>query len=174
MYPLESGGAPSQQLTRELNHLLRRFRRYQTEAEWVSALLDGASQFVRQAAVLTLKDGILLVRGQVNLALPDHFSFQVSSTAAFAAAVESRDPVVALRTPGEVSEGLSAPEPNERAHIIPISNGDRVVAVLFAAGAEPVNGNALELVAGMASIVLERQANALLHAQIARHLGTGS
>ncbi|HTU46349.1 MAG TPA: hypothetical protein VMF91_14875 [Bryobacteraceae bacterium] len=174
MYPHESGCDLSQQLTCELNHLLRRFRQYQTEAEWVSALLDGASQFARQAAVLTLKDGVLLVRGQVNLAIPDHFAFPVSSTAAFASAVESKDPVIALRTPGEVSERLSAPEPDERAHIIPISNGDRVVAVLFAAGAEPVNGSALELVAGMASIVLERQANASLHAQIARHLGTSS
>ena len=174
MYPLETGSAPRPELTRELNHLLRRLRQYRTEAEWVSALLDGASRFVRQAAVFTLQDGVLRLRGQVNLGLPGELSFAVSETAAFASAVESRDPVTALRTRTEVSERLSTPEPNERAHILPISNGNRVVAVLFAAGAEPVDGDALELVAGMASIVLERQANASLHAQIARHLGTDS
>ena len=172
---LESDSTLRQQLTRELNHLLRRFRQYRTEADWIAALLDGVSHFTPQAAVFTLKDGMLRLRGQLNLALPDEFSFQVSSTAAFASAVESRDPVIALRTPGEVSERLSAPGPNERAQIIPISNAERVVALLFAAGdSERVDGNALELVAGMAAIVLERQANASQHAQIGRHFGAGS
>jgi hypothetical protein len=170
----ESGSGRRQQLTRELNHLLRRFRQYQSEAEWVAALLDGASHFSPQAAVFTLKDGTLRLRGQSNLALPDEFSFPISSGGAFASAVESRDPVTALRTPGEVGEHLSAPGPNERAQIIPISNAERVVALLFAAGAEPVDGDALELVAGMAAIVLERQANASRHAQIGRHLGTSA
>jgi hypothetical protein len=173
MYPLETGSAPGPELTRELNYLLRRLRQYRTEAEWISAVLDGASRFIRQAAVFTVKDAVLVLRGQVNLALPDQFSFSVSSMAAFAAAVETRDPVTALRTTAEVGERLSAPGPNERAHVLPISNGNRVVAVLFAVDTEPVDGNALELVAGMASIVLERQANASLHAQIGRHLGAG-
>lgn len=174
MYPLESGRALRTQLARELNQLLRRFRLYQTEADWVSALLDGAAQFIPQAAVFALKGGVLQLRGQVNLALPDGFCFPVSAAAAFASAVESRDPVIALRTPLEVSEPLSAPEPGMRAHIVPISNGDRVVALLFAADADSVDGNALELIAGMASIVLERQSNTSLHAQIARHFGTSS
>lgn len=174
IHPLESSSAPRPQLTRELNHLLRRFRQYRTEAEWVAALLDGVAHFSPQAAVFTLQDGVLLLRGQLNLALPDEFSFPISSGAAFASAVESRDPVIALRTPGEVGERLSAPEPNARAQIIPISNAERVAALLFSAGAERVDGNALELVAGMAAIVLERQANASRHAQIARHFGTSS
>jgi len=162
-----------QELTRELNQVLRRLRQYRTEADWVYALLDGASQFASQAAVFTVKDAMLFLRVQVNLALPEGFSFPVSSASAFGAALESKDPVIALRTPSEVSELLSAAA-QERAHILPISNGERAVAVLFAADAGPVDGNALELIAGMASIVLERRANLSLHAQIARHLGTSS
>jgi hypothetical protein len=173
MYSPDSGNSP-RQLTRELNQLLRRFRHYRTEAEWISALLDGASQFIQQAAVFTFKDGVLLLRGQINLALPDQFSFPVSSTAAFASALESRDPVIALRTPAEVHSLLSSPQPSERAYILPICNSDRVVALLFAAGREAADGDALELIAGMASMVLERQANASLHAQIARHFGSDS
>lgn len=174
MYPSDSGRAARDQLTYELNRLLRRMRQYRSEAEWVSALLDGVSEFVYQAAVFAVRDGVAELRGQVNLTLPDDASFPMPSTPAFAAAVESKEPVIALRTPGEVSSFLSAAEPGERAHILPISNGNRVVALLFAADSNPVDGNAIELIAGMASIVLERQANASLHAQIARHLGTSS
>lgn len=174
MDALESGSNARGQLTRELNQLLRRLRQYRTEAEWVSALLDGASQFTDEAAVFSLKDGVMLLCGQVDCGLADGLSLPVSSAAAFASALESREPVMALRTPGEVSEALSAPAQGQRAYILPISNGDRVVALLYAADSEKTDGNALELITGMASIVLERQANVSLHAQIARHLGTSS
>jgi hypothetical protein len=45
-------------------------------------------------------------------------------------------------------------------------NGRRVVAILFAADQEYMDVNALELIAGLGSAVLERQANVALHAQI--------
>jgi hypothetical protein len=171
MYPHEPVGDP-QALTRELNQLLRRLRQYQTEGEWVSAVLDGASRFMRQGALFLLRDGVLILRGQINMALPAQFPITVSSAAAFAAALESKDPLVALRTATEVGLALSAP--GEHAHIVPICNGDRVVALLFAAAGEVSDEDALELVAGMASLVLERQANASRHTQITRHLGSSS
>jgi hypothetical protein len=50
---------------------------------------------------------------------------------------------------------------------VPVSNRDRVVSVLFAAAAsDELNTDALELVAGLASAVLERGSNTTLHAQI--------
>jgi hypothetical protein len=171
MDPLERGSEP-QALIRELNQLLRRLRHYQTEGEWASAVLDGASRFMRRGALFLLREGVLTLRAQANLGLPHPFSLAISSAAAFAAAVESKDPLVALRTPGEVGQALSAP--GEHAHIVPISNQERVVALLFAAAGEGSDADALELVASMASIVLERQVNASLHTQIGRRLGTSS
>jgi hypothetical protein len=66
-----------------------------------------------------------------------------------------------------VTEPLSSPELGERAHVLPILNAGRVVAVLFAADRNYMDVNALELIAGLASAVLERHSNAALHARIA-------
>ncbi len=163
----QSAQAARCQIAHELNQVLRRLRQYRTEGEWAAALLDCASQSVDQAAVFALESGELRLLGARNLDLPANFSFPVTSAPAFAAAIESRDPVVAMRTSAEVTGTLGVPDEGERAHIIPIANGSRVAAVLFAAARGYVDVNALELVAGMASIVLERQANASLHSQIA-------
>jgi hypothetical protein len=175
MHPRGSERTGRRHLAHELNQLLRRLRQYRTEAEWVAALLDGAGLFAGQAAVFALKDGVLTLRGQSNLAIAaGASSFAISSAAAFAAAADSRDPVIALRTASEVGEALQAAEPGGRGYVVPISNGDRVVALLFAAMEGAADGDGLELVAGIASVVLERQANASLHAQIGRHLGSSS
>lgn len=164
------------QLVRDLNQFLRRLRLYETEAGWVSALLDGASHFARQVAVFTIEGDRLRLRGSSGLNIPAELIFPVRSAGAFQAAIASRDPVIALRTAAEISEPLSAAEPGERAHLIPILNASRAVAVLFAAGAadsDSVDVNALELLAGMASLVLERHSNLSLHAQIANLPPTG-
>jgi len=155
------------QMTNELNQSFRRLRQYQTEGEWVSAILDAGSRFVQQMAVFTLNNGVATLRGQCKLKLPEHLSFAVASAGAFTGAVDTKDPVVALRTASEVTEALSTEETGERAHIFPITNGNRVVAILFAADQEFIDVNALELIANIASIVLERRANTALHAQIA-------
>lgn len=163
----QSAQAARGEIVYELSQFLRRLRQYRTEGEWVAAVIDGVSHFVRQAAVFAVSDEVLRLRGQSNLDLPEDLAFGVRSAGAFRTAVESKDPVIALRTPAEVTETLSVPESGERAHIVPILNGTRVVAVLFAGNQDHVDVNALELVAGMASLVLERQSNVALHAQIA-------
>ena len=155
------------QLTNELNQSLRRLRHYQHEGEWVSTLLDVGSRFVRQIAVFSLNAGVVSLRGECNLGLPERLSFPLASAGAFASAVETRDPVVSLRTPAEVNEALSVASAQERAHVLPIVNDTRVVALLFAADQEYMDVNALELIAGIASLVLERRANVALHTQIA-------
>jgi hypothetical protein len=155
------------QLTNELNQLFRRFRHYQDEAEWISTLLDGAGRFVQQAAVFTLKNETLHLRAQTNLSLPVDLSFPLDSAAAFASAVDTHDPVVALRSTSEVTPDLASSEPSDRCHVFPIMNGPRTVAILFAADQEYMDVNALELITGVASAVLERRANVSLHAQIA-------
>jgi hypothetical protein len=154
------------QITEELNQSLRRLRQYQTEGEWVSAVLDAASQFVQQVAVFALNSGVLTLRGQYQVNLPEQLSFAVGAAGAFASAVSMKDPVIALRTASEVGEALSASNVGGRVCIIPIANGSRVVALLFAGGGEQMDLNALELIAGIASAVLERRSNSSLHAQV--------
>lgn len=155
------------QLTNELNQLLRRFRHYQNEAEWIAALLDGATRFAQHAAIFSLQNETLRLRAHSNLDLPAEITFPLASAPAFASAVESHDPIIALRTASEVTQDLAASEPGERCHLFPIMNGSRTVAILFAADQEYMDVNALELVAGLASAVLERQSNTSLHSQIA-------
>jgi hypothetical protein len=162
----ESAQAARCQVTNELNELFRRLRQYQTEGEWRSAILDGATRFVRQVALFTCQDGVLNLRGQRNLNLAENLSFSAGAAAAFENVISSKDTLVALRTASEVGEALSSPDLEERAHIVPILNGPRVVALLFAVGESDLDLNAIELVAGLASTVLERQSNALLHTQI--------
>ena len=154
------------ELLRTLNSHFRRFRSYQNENDWVQTTLDAAAPYANQVALFSLSHEMLLLRGQIpEDVLPAKCSFAVSAAAAFQSAIESKDPVTALRTASEVSALLSEGQPTVRAHLFPISNGERVSAVLFASDAGS-DMNALELIAGIASSVLERKANAALHAQI--------
>ncbi len=166
-YCAQSARAARYQLTNELNQILRRFRQYQDEAEWISVLHDGASHFVKQVAIFTLQNDVFQLRAQSNLELPGELSFPLASAAAFESAAQTHDIVVALRTASEVTDALSSQEAGDRCHVIPIMNGQRTVAVLFTADQEYMDVNALEVIAGIASAVLERQANIALHAQIA-------
>ena len=158
------------QLTSDLHQIFRRLRHYENEDQWMGALRDGVAQHANIFGIFRYKDGAVRLGAQQNLDAPRELEFAVRAASAFAAAVDSREPVVAMCTAGEVGEALRREQPSPRAHLFPLANGARVVAVLFAieetTGAKEFDGNALELIAGMAAAVLERQANQSLHAQI--------
>ena len=160
-------GEPGDKSTNELNQILRRLRSYRTEAEWTVAFLDGAKPYAEQLAVFILDGDLLRLRGQHNLNIPADLTFPLASAKAFANAILSKDSVVALRTPGEVGESLSLAGKGTRLQLVPIQNGERVVAVLFAGGDRAVSLHGLELIAGMSSLVLERKTNAARNIQIA-------
>jgi len=162
----QSAQAVRSQMAHELNQFVRRLRQYRTETEWVSGVLSQAGNFAARLGVFFLDQSVVRLRGQQNLGLPDACAFPLSSAAAFASAVETKEPVVALRSPGEVGSQLSSLNASDRAHLFPVTNGARVAAVIFT-DAENVDIDGLELVAGIGSLVLERQSNASLHAQIA-------
>jgi hypothetical protein len=150
-----------------LNETLRRFKQYRSESEWVSTLLDGAASFADVAVLFGIEGDRLCLRGARGIELPEGLAFAMSLGRALDAAVETKDTVVALRTPGEVTSHLSSTNVSDRALLLPVLNGTRVVAVLFASGAIAGQSPALELLAGMASVVLERSANSSAHVQIA-------
>ena len=163
----QSARAARWELTNDLNQLLRRFRQYREEGDWISTLIESVSRFVPEAAIFEVAEANLRLRAQSGLSLPEHLTFSADEGGAFSAALNSQDPVVAMRSAGEVTAALQSSDAAARAHVIPILNQQRVVAVLFAAGGEYVDANALEFVAGIASIVLERGANRGLHLQVA-------
>jgi hypothetical protein len=163
---LQSAQDARAELLCEFNSLVRRFRQYETEGEWVRLVLEGARAFAHQLALFVLENGVLHLRGQANLEAPDSLAFPIETAAAFHSVYATKDPVTALRNPAEVSEALSVPATIERAHLLPIVNGSRVAAILFAAGSEDPDLNGLEFITGLASGVLERQSNAARHAQI--------
>jgi hypothetical protein len=167
------------QFTSEWNRLLRRFRSYANEAEWISALHQGLFRLAAESAIFVVEQRTLCLRAQNGLNCPRDLSIGLSTAHAFAAAIESKDSVVALRTPTEVGEALSTGNRGARAHIVPIANGSRVAALLFAAGPnvagadavdidmDGVDINGLELLANFASLALERKGNDSLHTQLA-------
>lgn len=149
-----------------LSQIFRRLRHYEREEQWIAALRDGAALGAREFAIFAVSDGTIRLRGQHNLSLPEDLAFPSTTAKAFAAAVESQDAVVALRTAAEVGAVLGTEHPS-RAHLFPISNAGRIVAILFAADGPELDAPVLELVASMASAVLERRLNQTIHSQIA-------
>jgi hypothetical protein len=151
-------------LAHDLNQLFRRFRHYEKEADWVRLVMEGAGAYAREVALFVVSGDALQLRGSQNLELPETLRLDAKQAAAFEAVLHSKEAVTALRTIGEVGAALASPA--KLAHLFPILNGSRVAAILFAA-AENSELDPLELVANMASSVLERNANKGQHSQIA-------
>ncbi len=152
-------------LASSLNQICRRLRNYGNEEEWISIVRDAAELFCSEVGVFTFQGGTIKLRREHGLGLSEGLLFAASSAAAFQAAIESKEPVAALRTVREVTEILSSPESDARAHLFPIANSERVVAILFAGSSAP-ELDGLELIAGMAASVLERHANRSIDAQL--------
>jgi len=137
------------ELAAELNQAVRRLRQSATIQELAATLADSAAGFAGGAEVFFITDGVAKSL-KMGLDVP------LASAAALAGAVESRDPVIALTTLGEVSGPLVERLKHShdgRAHIYPIVVKDGVPALLYAWG-EPqrqVQGPALELVAQVAA-----------------------
>lgn len=151
----------------ELNQIARRLKQYGAETDWYDAVLDGAAQFVSETAIFSVEHDILNAKGTRGFSLPADFSIPLAQAAAFRNARDTGEVVIALRTKGEVSEALAASSPDDRGYVLPISNGARISAMLFAAAGPESNLNALELIVTMASAMLERHSQQPSHVQIA-------
>jgi hypothetical protein len=140
-----------------LNQAVRRIRQSEDMEALGATLLDAAGSFSTGAA-LFLVDG-QLARGRRIRGVPEDtaeafkaLEIPLGSAAALAGAVETRDPVTAVTTPGEVSAGLVellAHTSEGRASIFPLVVRDGVPALVYAWGA--VEGSAMELLAQVAA-----------------------
>jgi hypothetical protein len=142
--------------TSELNQIVRRLKNSENESELVDAVLDGTSMFADQVALFTFDAGCLRAAGGRRIDLPSDLSLPLASAAAFANAIESKDTIVTMRTPAEVSKTLSSGDQPRRAFLIPLLNRTRVAAVLFASADDHTDLNGLELLSVFSSAALER------------------
>ncbi len=163
--------------TNELNQIVRRLKNSESESDLVDALLDGTALFAAQVALFAVDAGNLRALGGRRIDLAPDQVFPLSSVAAFANAVESKDTVVTMRSPAEVSEILSSGDQPQRAYLIPTLNRNRVAAVLFASADDRTDLNGLELLSAFSSAMLEgirRKAAVNQNAQAEKHETSGT
>jgi len=163
----KAGSVARAGITNELNQIARRLKQYKTEQDWSDAVLDGAARFAHQVALFAIVGTQCTLRGARGVELPGEASFALSDATAFESVSSSGDTIITLCAPKEVSSLLASSVPATCSCLIPISNGIRVVAILFSAGQGPLDTNALELIANIGSSVLERHSHAPIHVQIA-------
>jgi hypothetical protein len=126
----------------QLNQAVRRLRIAGDADELCGTLENAASQFAQSAMLFRLEDGI---------ARRDPLLVDLHTAAAFAAAVESREPQITATTPFEVSPLLVdvlGHAPSDRASVFPVESSDGVAALVYCYGA--VQGAAIELLTQVA------------------------
>jgi hypothetical protein len=149
----------------QLNQAVRRLRQAPDVDELGSMLVDAAVAFCTGAALLSIRDdgargewirGVSSETERVFRGL----EFPLAAGAALAGAVESRDPVIAASTPGQVSTAmfkLAGHQPEGRVSIYPLVIRDavrdtvreEVPALLYTWG--KAEGSALELLSQVAA-----------------------
>jgi hypothetical protein len=141
----------------QLNQAVRRIHQAADRDELGAALLDAAGAFASGAAWFRIAGEIAKgerIRGVPEEAAEAFHTLEIplSSAAALAGAVESRDPVIAATTPREISEHLAkflGHPPDGRVSIFPVVVRERVPALLYAWGS--VQGPAVELLTQVAA-----------------------
>lgn len=171
-----------------LNQSVRRLRSLENDEDWAEALLDATQGFCEGAALFTLKHGVLHLESSRNIRGAGQLAdVPLSSAPAFAAAVETRDTIVAMRIPGEMSPAIAAylgEAETERFLLFPVvrsakTSVGRVAALLYATGGA-AQVEALELLTAVAGAVLEGHASAsvrnadLIHIAAARTAPEGN
>jgi hypothetical protein len=141
----------------ELNQAVRRIRQAADTDEIGATLLDAAGAFATGAAWFRITGEAAIgerIRGVPAEAAEAFHALEIplSSAAALAGAVETREPVIAATTPREVSEHMAKlldHVPEGRVWIFPVVVRERVPALLYAWGS--VQGPALELLTQVAA-----------------------
>jgi len=153
-------------LAEELNQGVRRLRQAADPDDLYSTLLDVTLPFCDQAAIFSIHEKRARaermrrpaeVHGgndRAAASLPA-LEFPVSEAAAFATALDSRDPVIAMTTPAEVSPALVRllnHKPDERAYLFPLAAGDTVAGIFYASS--NVQAQPIELFSEVAGLQL--------------------
>jgi hypothetical protein len=149
------------ELIRKLNQITRRLRSFENERQWSNTLVDATRGFCGRAALFLIRDRKLHLETTRNFDDAD-LAAEVSldEAPAFAAAIETRDTLVAMRSSGELSGPIAAylgehsSSEDGKVHLFPVVAGPDVPAILYADSGE-VDVDAIELLVATAGAVLE-------------------
>jgi hypothetical protein len=158
-----SGDVARRELIQRLNQTARRLRNFEDQRQWSNTLVDATRGFCGRAALFLVRDGKLHLETTRNFDDADlGDEVPLHSAPAFAAAIETRDTLVAMRSSSELSTPIGAyiGEGDPKVYLFPILTRHDVPAVLFADSGD-VDMDALELIAAMAGGVLEPRPAAL-------------
>ena len=142
----------------KLNQSARRLRVFESEQQWSRIMVDATKGFCDRSLLFVVDRQNLkptATRG-LTAQLP---TVPLASAPAFANAIESKDPVIALRSRRELSGPIAevvGEAPKERCAIFPLVTRERVPAVLYADSHNgQIETGALELIAAFGAAVLE-------------------
>jgi len=156
---IEARSGIRREFAEKINQALRRLRVFESDAQWAAAVLDATESFCDRTALFTLNGLNLHLAAVRGMGTPaDLEDVPLSVAPAFASAIATADTLVALRTASEMSPQLAAVFGEDSAlrfHLFPIATRERVAAVLYADAAVLVESSALELLCGVAGIVLD-------------------
>lgn len=151
-------------VSRRLNQAARRLAVFQGESEWARAVVDATEGFCERAALFVVNGRsvrLQATRGIASSAKIDNTPLE--SAPAFAGAVETREPLAAVSTRGELSGPIAelvGESADKKFYLFPISTRDRVAAVLYSDGESQIDVSALELLTTVAALALDTQAPA--------------
>ena len=137
-----------------LNHAARRLR--SSAGSWPQALVQASAPFCEHSAVFAVHNRSLRLEASSRPCSIEDVPLETAP--AFRSAVESKDTVVAVQTPGEMSVPIAAgfgEDPGRKFHLFPILAGGQVLALLYAGAAGRFQTDALELLATLAGAILE-------------------
>lgn len=153
--------AAERALAEHLNQAVRRLRQAAGFSELAAILSDASAPFAGVCAIFQVTENAVSaerVRGAANDAAGEFrkLKFSALQAAAFAGAIESREPVVALPSPSEVYPAVVealGPATGDKAHLFPLCVDQTCVGILYASGT--VESAALELLTQSAGAILE-------------------
>lgn len=157
---VRGGREASRKLAERLNQAARRLRNAADAREWVRTLLDTALLFSERALLFVAAGDSLRLEAAGGAGAQERFAgfSSIPLAPAFRNVMDSRDTVIALASPEELSaplaERLALPE--GRVALMPVTLRGRVAAILCVpAAGDETDWNALELVAALATAALE-------------------
>jgi len=144
-------------ITESLNQAVRRLRDVPSEVSALHLLTESSSGWARRAVVLLIENNQARSLGSNGAVEHEaNFMFDIETAPAVAAAIESRDPVVALASPAEISPALAAAlggDPAGKAYLFPVVVRQNVIAML--AASDELAPAALELLCQAVALRIE-------------------
>lgn len=156
---LRSAETERRELVQKLNQIVRRLRSFEDQRQWSNTLVDATRGFCGRAALFLVRDRQLHLETTRNFDDADlSEAVPLDSAPAFVSAIETRDTLVAMCTPGELSGPVATyvGRENPKCYVFPVVTRKDVPAVLLVDSGE-IDVDALELLVAMAGAVFHAQ-----------------